>query len=91
MKKKTIIEPEEDKPTEVIIPKQTLDLPIIGNCYFFTTNNLVGYGILKTVEGIFDENGKVKSYRYEIILNGVSYVVTELFSNMGEVASKIWI
>lgn len=94
-KKKTIIEPEEDKPTKVDIPKhipkQVLDLPIIGNCYFFTTNNLVGYGILKTVEGIFDENGKVKSYRYEIILNGVSYVVTELFSNMGEVASKIWI
>lgn len=89
--KKTIIEPEEDKPTKVDIPKQVLDLPIIGNCYFFTTNNLVGYGILKTVEGIFDENGKVKSYRYEIILNGVSYVVTELFSNMGEVASKIWI
>ena len=91
MKKKTIIEPEEDKPTKVDIPKQVLDLPIIGNCYFFTTNNVVGYGILKTVEGIFDENGKVKSYRYEIILNGVSYVVTELFSNMGEVASKIWI
>ena len=90
-KKKTIIELEEDKPTKVDIPKQVLDLPIIGNCYFFTTNNLVGYGILKTVEGIFDENGKVKSYRYEIILNGVSYVVTELFSNMGEVASKIWI
>lgn len=89
--KKTNIEPEEDKPTKVDIPKQVLDLPIIGNCYFFTTNNLVGYGILKTVEGIFDENGKVKSYRYEIILNGVSYVVTELFSNMGEVASKIWI
>lgn len=50
MKKKTIIEPEEDKPTKVDIPKQVLDLPIIGNCYFFTTNNLVGYGILKTVE-----------------------------------------
>lgn len=54
--KKTIIEPEEDKPTKVDIPKQVLDLPIIGNCYFFTTNNLVGYGILKTVEGIFDES-----------------------------------
>lgn len=90
-KKKTIIEPEEGKPIKIDIPKQVLDSPIIGNCYFFTTNNLVGYGVLKTVEGIFDENGKVKSYRYEIILNGVSYVVTELFSNMGEVASKIWI
>ena len=89
--KKTIIEPEEDRPIKVDIPKQVLDSPIIGNCYFFTTNNLVGYGVLKTVEGIFDENGKVKSYRYEIILNGVSYVVTELFSNMSEVASKIWI
>ena len=55
MKKKTIIEPEEGKPIKIDIPKQTLDLPIIGNCYFFTTNNLVGYGILKTVEGIFDE------------------------------------
>lgn len=87
-KKKTIIEPEEGKPIKIDIPKQVLDSPIIGNCYFFTTNNLVGYGVLKTVEGIFDENGKVKSYRYEIILNGVSYVVTELFSNMGEVASK---
>ena len=73
MKKKTIIEPEEGKPIKIDIPKQVLDSPIIGNCYFFTTNNLVGYGVLKTVEGIFDENGKVKSYRYEIILNGVPY------------------
>lgn len=36
--KKTIIEPEEDKPTKVDIPKripkQVLDLPIIGNKYF---------------------------------------------------------
>lgn len=90
-KKKQLLSLKKINQQKLIYQKQVLDLPIIGNCYFFTTNNLVGYGILKTVEGIFDENGKVKSYRYEIILNGVSYVVTELFSNMGEVASKIWI
>jgi hypothetical protein len=68
--KKTKIEPVET-PIQVEEPedKKIVDnnLPVIGNHYYFQTDNLlIGYGILKTIEGVFDNNLKVESYRYEI-------------------------
>lgn len=68
--KKTKIEPVET-PIQIEEPedKKIVDnnLPVIGNHYYFQTDNLlIGYGILKTIEGVFDNNLKVESYRYEI-------------------------
>lgn len=56
--KKTKIEPVET-PIQVEEPedKKIVDnnLPVIGNHYYFQTDNLlIGYGILKTIEGVFD-------------------------------------
>lgn len=93
--KKTKIEPVET-PIQVEEPedKKIVDnnLPVIGNHYYFQTDNLlIGYGILKTIEGVFDNNLKVESYRYEIVMRGISYIVTEVYSSLVKVASKTWV
>ena len=93
--KKTEIEPVETPiPIKEPEEKKIIDnnLPVIGNYYYFQTDNLlIGYGILKTIEGVFDSNLKVESYRYEIIMKGISYIVTEIYSSLVKVASKTWI
>lgn len=94
MKKKTKIEPVET-PIQIEEPedKKIVDnnLPVIGNHYYFQTDNLlIGYGILKTIEGVFDNNLKVESYRYEIVMRGISYIVTEVYSSLVKVASIIY-
>mgnify|MGYP003177131888 FL=1 len=93
--KKTEIELVET-PIQIEEPedKKIVDnnLPVIGNYYYFQTNNLlIGYGILKTIEGVFDSNFKVESYRYEIVMKGISYIVTEIYSSLVKVASKTWV
>lgn len=47
--------------------------------------------MLKTIEGVFDSNFKVESYRYEIVMRGISYIVTEIYSSLVKVASKTWV
>lgn len=95
MKKKTKIEPIETPiPIKEPREKKIIDnnLPVIGNYYYFQTDNLlIGYGILKTIEGVFDSNFKVESYRYEIVMKGISYIVTEIYSSLVKVASKTWV
>lgn len=93
--KKTEIELVET-PIQIKEPedKKIVDnnLPVIGNYYYFQTDNLlIGYGILKTIEGVFDSNFKVESYRYEIVMKGISYIVTEIYSSLVKVASKTWV
>lgn len=95
MKKKTKIEPVET-PIPIKEPEENKiidnNLPVIGNYYYFQTDNLlIGYGILKTIEGVFDSNFKVESYRYEIVMRGISYIVTEVYSSLVKVASKTWV
>ena len=90
-KKKTNIESEwvqvdGKKPT----PMNT-KLPVIGSLYYFITDNhLIGCGVLKTIEGILDEDNRVKSFRYEVIMKGVSYIVTELYNDLNSAANIIW-
>lgn len=93
--KKTEIELVET-PIQIEEPedKKIVDnnLPVIGNYYYFQTDNLlIGYGILKTIEGVFDSNLRVESYRYEIVMKGISYIVTEIYSSLVKVASKTWV
>lgn len=66
-------------------------LPVIGGLYYFVTDNhLIGCGILKTIEGIMGEDNRVKSFRYEVIMKGVSYIVTELYNDLNSAANIVW-
>lgn len=89
--KKTNITPE---PVQVDIKKPApIDkgLPVIGSLYYFVTeNHLIGCGVLKTIEGILDEDNRVKGFRYEVIMKGVSYIVTELYNDLNSAANIIW-
>ena len=89
--KKTNIEPEQ---VQVNIKKSTSNdngLPVIGSLYYFITDNhLIGCGVLKTIEGILDEDNRVKSFRYEVIMKGVSYIVTELYNDLNSAANIVW-
>lgn len=56
------IKEQERQAIKELYPKFS-DTTVIGNYYYFQTDNLlIGYGILKTIEGVFDSNLRVVLY-----------------------------
>ena len=62
----------------------------LGKKYFFLHNNLIGYGILKTIEAILDDAEEVVTgYRYELRVEGKSFISTTLYKNITDVSNQI--
>lgn len=62
----------------------------LGKKYFFLYNNLIGYGILKTIEAILDDVEEVVTgYRYELRVEGKSFISTTLYKNITDVSNQI--
>ena len=62
----------------------------LGKKYFFLYNNLIGYGILKTIEAILDDAEEVVTgYRYELRVEGKSFISTTLYKNITDVSNQI--
>lgn len=62
----------------------------LGKKYFFLHNNLIGYGILKTIEAILDDAEEVVTgYRYELRVEGKSFISKTLYKDIIDVSNQI--
>lgn len=86
IKKESVALIESNKEISITPPIISKTQFEFGKKYFFVHENLIGYGILKTIEAVFNkEETQIEFYRYEVRHKGRSYVVRQLFESINSI------